>query len=111
MSLKTRLSVLLISTPVLAFVIVGGLLGKEATGEQTFQHLRVFEDVVQLVMNHYVGEVKPDRAMDGAMRGLADGLDPDSAYLDAQQVRSLESSAAPPDGDVGIEFTRQYYPG
>ena len=57
MSLKTRLSVLCISTPVLAFVIVGGLMGKEPGGDQTFQHLRVFEDVVSLVMNHYVGEV------------------------------------------------------
>jgi carboxyl-terminal processing protease len=109
MSPKTRLSVLCISTPVLAFVIVGGLMGKEPTGEQTFQHLRVFEDVVSLVMNHYVGEVKPDRVMDGAMRGLADGLDPDSAYLDVPQVRAIEAGEALPDGDVGVEFTRQYY--
>jgi carboxyl-terminal processing protease len=109
MSLKTRLSVLFISTPVLAFVIVGGLMGKEPSGEQTIQHLRVFEDVVSLVMNHYVGEVKPDRAMDGAMRGLADGLDPDSAYLNAEQVRSVESGEAQPEGEVGLEFTRQYY--
>ncbi|HXW04018.1 MAG TPA: S41 family peptidase [Vicinamibacterales bacterium] len=109
MSLKTRLSVLFISTPVLAFVIVGGLMGKEPAGDQTLQHLRVFDDVVSLVMNHYVGEVKPDRVMDGALRGLADGLDPDSAYLDARQVQSLESGEALPDGEVGLEFTRQYY--
>ena len=29
MTLKTRLSVLFISTPVLAFVVVGGLMGKQ----------------------------------------------------------------------------------
>ena len=29
MTFKTRLSVLLVSTPVLAFVVVGGLMGKE----------------------------------------------------------------------------------
>jgi carboxyl-terminal processing protease len=109
MSLKTRLMVLCISTPVLAFVIVGGLMGKEPSGDETLQHLRVFEDVVSLVMNHYVGEVKPDKAMDGAMRGLADGLDPDSSYLSAEQVRALESKEELPEGDVGVEFTRQYY--
>jgi carboxyl-terminal processing protease len=109
MSLKTRLTVLCISTPVLAFVIVGGLMGKEPSGDQTIQHLRVFEDVVSLVMNHYVGEVKPDKAMEGAMRGLADGLDPDSAYLSAEDVRALESKEALPEGEVGVEFTRQYY--
>jgi carboxyl-terminal processing protease len=109
MSLKTRLMVLCISTPVLAFVVVGGLMGKEPSGDETLQHLRVFEDVVSLVMNHYVGEVKPDKAMDGAMRGLADGLDPDSSYLSAEQVRALESKEELPEGDVGVEFTRQYY--
>ena len=43
------------------------------------------------------------------MRGLADGLDPDSAYLTAKQVAALESRAALPDGEVGLELTRQYY--
>jgi carboxyl-terminal processing protease len=109
MSLKTRLSVLVISTPVLAFVLVGGLMGKEASGDEKFQHLRVFDDVVGLVLNNYVEEVKVDRVMDGAMRGLADGLDPDSAYLSAKQVRSIESGEALPEGDVGLELTRQYY--
>ena len=49
MTFKTRLSVLLLSTPVLAFVVVGGLMGNDAAQRRpadTFQHLRVFEDVV-----------------------------------------------------------------
>jgi carboxyl-terminal processing protease len=109
MTLKTRLSVLFISTPVLAFVLVGGLMGKEPSGDQSYQHLRVFEDVVSLVMSSYVEPVKVDRVMEGAMRGLADGLDPDSAFLSAKQVRSIETGETLPDGDVGIELTRQYY--
>ncbi len=111
MTTKTRLSVLLISTPVLAFVVLGGLLGRASTGDEKLQHLRVFEDVVSLIMNNYVEEVKVDRVMDGAMRGLADGLDPDSAYLDSKLVKLAEAggaaTAAP--GDVGLELTRQYY--
>ena len=44
MTLKTRLSVLLISTPFLAFVVVGGLMGNASAraGEDKFQHLKVF---------------------------------------------------------------------
>ena len=69
----------------------------------------MFEDVVSLVLNNYVEEVKVDRVMEGAMRGLADGLDPDSAYLTAK--RSVRSRPAKPlpDGDVGLELTRQFY--
>ena len=93
MTSKTRLSVLLLSTPVLAFVVVGGLMGHASarTGDETYQHLRVFQDVVSLVLNNYVEEVKVDRAMEGAMKGLADGLDPDSAYLTAKQVADVEA--------------------
>ena len=109
MTFKTRLSVLLISTPVLAFVLVGGLMGSEPSGDQTYQHLRVFEDVVSLVMNNYVGDVKVDKVMDGAMRGLADSLDPDSAYLNPSQVRAVEAGEALSDADVGVTLTRQYY--
>ncbi|MDQ3347704.1 MAG: S41 family peptidase [Acidobacteriota bacterium] len=111
MTFKTRLSVLLLSTPVLVFVVVGGLMGSPSrpNGDNTYQHLRVFHDVVSLVLNNYVEEVKIDRAMEGALKGLADGLDPDSAYLNSRQVADLEASPAPPEGDVGLEITRQYY--
>jgi carboxyl-terminal processing protease len=111
MTLKTRLSVLLLSTPALIFVVVGGLMGNVLTprGDETFTHLRVFDDVVSLVLGNYVEEVKIDRAMEGALKGLAEGLDPDSAYLNAQQVAEIQSGAAVPDGDVGLELTRQYY--
>jgi carboxyl-terminal processing protease len=109
MTFRTRLSVLLISTPVLAFVLVGGLMGKTRNGDQSFQQLRVFDDVVSLVLNNYVEEVKVDRVMEGAMRGLADGLDADSAYLTTKQVRAIEAGDAQPEGDVGLELTRQYY--
>jgi hypothetical protein len=44
MTTRTRLSILLISTPLLAFIVFGGM-GKASGGDQTFQHLRVFEDV------------------------------------------------------------------
>jgi carboxyl-terminal processing protease len=120
MTKRTRLSVLLISTPLLAFVVLGAIRGRASDGDETFQHLRVFEDVVSLILNNYVEDPKVDNVMEGAMRGLADSLDPDSAYLTAAEARSLEApgcaSAVPtpacagaPIGDVGIELTRQYY--
>ena len=45
MTFKPRLSVLLLSTPVLAFVVIGGLMGHASArgDDQTFRHLRVFD--------------------------------------------------------------------
>lgn len=111
MTFKTRLSVLLVSTPLLAFVLIGGLLGNAAaeTDDAEFRHLRVFREVLSLVMSTYVEEVEADKVMEGALRGLAEGLDPDSAYLTAEQVAQVESGKPLPEGEIGVELTRQYY--
>jgi carboxyl-terminal processing protease len=109
MTSRTRFFVLVISTPVIAFAIVGGFLGQAMTRDDTYQHLRVFEDVVSLVLNNYVEEVDVNRAMKGAMNGLADGLDADSAFLTPALVKSVESNDEGGPADVGLELTRQYY--
>ena len=109
MSSRTRLIVMSISAPVIAFAIVGGFLSKVMAREDTYQHLKIFDDVVGLITSSYVEDVNVDRVMRGAMRGLAEGLDPDSAYLTPQQVKQVESGAAMAPAGVGLELTRQYY--
>lgn len=109
MTRRTRLSILLISTPLLVFVLVGGLLGSSTPADAQFQHLRVFDDVVALILNNYVEEPNMNKVMEGAMRGLADGLDPDSAYLTAEEVKSMNAGEKAAAGDVGVDLTRQYY--
>jgi carboxyl-terminal processing protease len=109
MSSRTRLVVLSISAPVVAFALVGGLLGKVMAREDTYQHLKVFDDVVSLVTSHYVEDINVDKVMKGAMHGLADGLDPDSAYLTADEVRQVEAATPLAPAGVGVDLTRQYY--
>jgi carboxyl-terminal processing protease len=109
MTSRTRLWVLAVSTPVIVFALVGGYLGQVMAKDDTYQHLRVFDDVVTHVVNNYVEEVDLKQAMRGAMRGLAEALDADSAYLTTDLVRTFESNNSPAPGDVGIELTRQYY--
>jgi carboxyl-terminal processing protease len=109
MSSKARLTILLISAPVLLLVVVGGFLSKASAREGAYTHLRVFEDVVSLILNNYVEEVNSDHIMKGAMEGLAEGLDPDSAYLAPGDIDALLNRQALPKGDVGLQLTRQYY--
>ena len=109
MKSRGRLLVLMISVPVLAFAVIGGFMGRAMAQQESYQFLRIFEDVVTLIVNNYVEEVQPDKVMRGAMHGLADGLDPDSAYLDAEQVKLFEGRDASQLGHTGLELTRQYY--
>jgi carboxyl-terminal processing protease len=109
MKFRGRLFVLIVSVPIIAFAVVGGFMGKAIAREESYQYLRIFEDVITLIMNNYVEEVDADKVMHGAMHGLADGLDPDSAYLDAAQAKAYEKSEPAGSGRIGLELTRQYY--
>ena len=109
MTSRTRLWVLSVSVPVIIFAVLGGYLGQALAKDDTYQRLRIFEDVVSLVVNNYVEEVDVRQAMSGALRGLAEGLDPDSAYLSSDLVKAYDSSASLGPAEVGVDIIRQYY--
>jgi len=107
---RTRWLILLVSTPFVLIVAVGSLIG--ATPEpvqRAFGPLLVYKDVVSLIMSSYVEEVEIDPVMDGAMRGLADGLDAESAYLTPAEVEVHRDGAMPGPADVGLVVARQFY--
>lgn len=109
MTTRARLTVVLATAPVLAFIVVGGLLARASVREEVYPHLRVFDDVFGLTTNSYVEPVDADRLMHGAMHGLAEALDADSAFLTRDETKLAGTGAAMAAGDVGIELTRQYY--
>ncbi len=109
MSSRTRAIVLSITAPVLAFMLVGGVLGRAMGREETYQHLKIFDDVVSLISSNYVEPANLDKVMKGAMNGLVDSLDADSAYLTADQVKQFESNGPQAPAETGLEITRQYY--
>src|SRR5687767_234899 len=109
MTARTRLWVLVVSTPVIAFTLIGGYLGQAMTRDETLRSLRTFEDVMQLVVENYVEDVNVSKAMRGAMRGLTDGLDVDSAFLSPDLVKAFESKDTPPPAETGIDLARGYY--
>lgn len=110
MNSKARWFLVALSTPLVIVAAVGGLIGASpAVPQKGFEHLRVFEDVVSLVNGAYVEEVDPDKVFDGAMRGLAEGLDASSAYLPPAEVALIDNKTLLADGDTGLVITRQFY--
>ncbi len=109
MSSRTRTLVLSITAPVILFALVGGVLGRAMGREETYQHLKIFDDVVSLISSNYVEPANLDKVMKGAMNGLVDSLDADSAFLTPDEVKQFESSAPLPPAETGLDMTRQYY--
>jgi len=110
MSSKSRWAVFLVSTPLVILVAIGGMLGASSEPQQRNDtNLAVFRDVLTLVMQNYVEPVDIDRVFEGAMRGLAEGMDASSAYLTPDEVRAIESTTPMAPADVGLVVTRQFY--
>ena len=109
MRTRTRLIVLLATVPLVAFTLVGGWLDRVVAREDTYRHLRIFEDVVSLISDNYVEDADLDEVMNGALAGLAGGLDADSTFLSAESVARLESGAEAGPAGIGVETVARYY--
>lgn len=69
--------------------------------------IRIFESVLQHIQNDYVDEPDLNKVRAGALRGLADGLDPYSSYLTAEQVKEYELNKTEKSTvGIGAEFSQ-----
>ena len=110
MTSRTRLWVLLISTPVIAFAIIGGYLGQAMAKDDTYQHLRVFEDVVSLVAEQLRRGSRREEG-DAGRDERARRQPRPRQRVPAGQASPLRTKPTAPAGpaDVGVELSRQYY--
>lgn len=106
---RTRLIVIALTLPVMAYTLVGGVLGRVVAQEGAYRHLRIFEEVVALVTGNYVEQVDADRIMQGALWGLGEGLDPESSYLTPDEVLLHDAGFDDAEAGVGLTLTRRYY--
>ncbi|REJ78413.1 MAG: PDZ domain-containing protein [Acidobacteria bacterium] len=68
--------------------------------------IRIFESVLQHIQNDYVDEPDLEKVRNGALRGLADGLDPYSSYLTAEQVADYRAGKDSGRAGIGAEFSQ-----
>src|SRR5690606_38805811 len=67
------------------------------------EELRAFADVFGAVKSNYVEPVEDKRLITEAINGMLTGLDPHSAYLDAEAFKELQVGTQGQFGGLGIE--------
>lgn len=65
--------------------------------------LRAFTEVMNKIKSDYVEPVADKTLLQNAIRGMLSGLDPHSAYLDADSFKDLQVSTTGEFGGLGIE--------
>jgi carboxyl-terminal processing protease len=96
MRFKTKIAIVVFSTIIAFYAIVGSFMSKSsqvvARGSQ-YGQLQIFDEVLNHIIRDYVEPPDLEKVRIGSLRGLAEGLDPYSAYLTAEQVKQYDPKA------------------
>ena len=104
MAMKPSRSLLLVASAlVVIFLLGGGFVVRVGAAESSYRQAVLFAEILGQIMDHYVDPVETDRLLVGAYEGMLGGLDSNSAYLTADEVRAW--NAPRNDSDVGPGFS------
>ncbi len=114
MSFRGKLWVMVLSGVIAVYAVIGGLpfVGNalNANAQQPVNdagaQLRIVESVLQHIQNDYVDDPNMEKVRVGALRGLANGLDPYSSFLTADQVREYQAGKSTSTTGIGAEFSQ-----
>lgn len=80
---------------------------REAATPLPLSELRAFTEVFGKIKSDYVEPVSDKTLIDSAINGMLSGLDPHSAYLDADAFKDLQVGTRGEFGGLGIEVTME----
>lgn len=77
--------------------------GADSNAGVPLDALRTYSDVLERVKHDYVDDLTDDELIENSIRGMLSELDPHSAYLDADEFKSLRESTSGEFGGLGIQ--------
>ena len=81
MNSQSKYTILLISSVLVIYAIVGGMLGRVSAQNGSYQSLSILYEVLNYVQTSYVDEPTMKNVINGGVRGLIETVDPHGAYL------------------------------
>jgi len=104
---KAILGVLLFLSPVLWVGISGVHQHLLAGTDKTYEELKVFSDVLDIIEKNFVDPVDSKKLIRGAIRGMISSLDPHSAFLLPESYKDLQIETRGQFSGIGIVITLQ----
>src|ERR1044072_9470237 len=102
MQFKTKIAIVVFSTLIACYAIVGSFISRSSQALATrtqYAQINVFDDVLKHIIEDYVEEPDLEKVRIGSLRGLAEGLDAYSAYLTPEQAKQYNPKGQP--GETG----------
>jgi carboxyl-terminal processing protease len=97
-----------VSAALVVLTLGGGLIGRTATVEGTYDYLRVFNEALYLAVNNYVEPIEIDTLMQGAYRGMLESLDPVNEYLAPEQFQKASRGENAGPAGIGLSVSKRH---
>ncbi len=107
MSSRTKYLVVSSSTCLTILLLIGSVIGRGASPDDTLKHIGVFSDVVAHIKSEYVEEPDMKSVTLGALNGLLEAVDPFASYLNAEQYKDYLKSKGTQRADVGLLLSKK----
>ena len=79
----------------------------QAAAPLPLNELRTFTEVLERIRTSYVEEVDDATLLESAIRGMLEGLDPHSAYLEPEAFQGLQDTTSGQFGGLGLEVGQE----
>jgi len=97
---------MLMVAAVVFWTIGSGFLGNlAAKDEETYEGLKIFADVIELIEKEYVDEVDSKQMIQNAIQGMVQSLDPHSSLLPPDAFEDLQIDTKGKFTGIGIHIT------
>jgi carboxyl-terminal processing protease len=108
MSSRLKYVVVMLSTCLVAMLMVGAVVGRSASPEDAYRHLAVYTEVLSRIKSDYVEEPDMKSVTLGAVNGLLESIDPYASFLSADQYKSYLKAKDSQKGGVGLILAKRY---
>tara|TARA_Y100000590_G_scaffold36768_1_gene39757 strand:+ start:4973 stop:6127 length:1155 start_codon:yes stop_codon:yes gene_type:complete len=75
--------------------------------DKLYEKIDLFSEVLEKIQNEYVEDIDQAEAMDSAINGLLQSLDPYSAYMDPKTFEESQTETSGEFGGLGIEVSME----
>ena len=105
MKVKNYFKYIFVSTIVIFLNISGKVYSQNL--DELYEKIDLFSEVLEKIENEYVEEIDQSEAMDAAINGVLQSLDPYSGYMSPEIFRESQEETSGEFGGLGIEVSME----